>query len=126
MNTLRAAKVDDPWPVRTVTRPIDEGHDLWRAYMGRHRQNHPHQYHNGGIWPFIGGFWVLSLLSLGLRDEAAAALAAVARANAEAGWRFTEWFHGRTLAPMGMPGQTWNAATFLLALRALRTGTQPL
>jgi glycogen debranching enzyme len=126
VNTLRAAKVDDPWPVRTVTRPIDEGHDLWRAYMGRHRQNHPHQYHNGGIWPFIGGFWVLSLLSLGLRDEAAAALAAVARANAEAGWRFTEWFHGRTLAPMGMPGQTWNAATFLLALRALRTGTQPL
>jgi hypothetical protein len=126
VQTLRAAKVDDPYPVRTVTRPIDEGHDLWRAYMGRHRQNHPHQYHNGGIWPFIGGFWVLVLARLGLDVQAAAALEAVARANAAADWRFTEWFHGATLEPMGMPGQTWNAAAFLLARHAVDGGAQPL
>ena len=42
--------------------------------------------------------------------------------NALDDWRFTEWFHGRTLTPMGMAGQSWNAATFLLALRALQTG----
>ena len=40
----------------------------------------------------------------------------VAQANALDGWRFTEWLHGRTLAPLGMAGQSWNAATFLLAL----------
>jgi len=39
--------------------------------------------------------------------------------NALDDWRFTEWFHGKTLAPMGMAGQSWNAATFLLAQRAL-------
>ena len=88
--------------------------------------NVPAHYHNGGVWPFIGGFWVLALLRLGMRDEATRALESVARANAEGGWRFTEWFHGRTLVPMGMPGQTWNAATFLLAQRALQTGAQPL
>ena len=41
------------------------------------------------------------------------------RSNALDDWRFTEWFHGRTLAPMGMAGQSWNAATFLLAQRSL-------
>lgn len=32
-------------------------------------------------------------------------------------WRFTEWFHGKTLESKGMAGQSWNAATFLLARR---------
>ena len=126
VKTLRASHVDDPYPVRTVTRPIDEGHDLWRAYMGRHRQNHPHQYHNGGIWPFIGGFWVMTLASLGLQEEAREQLVGVARANEAAGWRFTEWFHGQTLQPMGMPGQSWNAAAFLCAQRMLLTGQSPI
>ena len=34
-------------------------------------------------------------------------------------WAFTEWLHGRTLAPRGMAGQSWNAAAFLMAERAL-------
>ena len=126
VKTLRAAQVDDPYPVRTVTRPIDEEDDLWRAYMGRHRQNHPHQYHNGGIWPFIGGFWVMTLARLGLQEEAREQLVGVARANEAAGWRFTEWFHGKTLEPMGMPSQSWNAAAFLCAQRMLLTGQAPL
>jgi glycogen debranching enzyme len=88
--------------------------------MARHKQNHPHQYHNGGIWPFVGGFWVMALARVGRGDEAWRELAALARVNALDDWRFTEWFHGRTLAPKGMAGQSWNAATFLLALRTLR------
>ena len=35
-------------------------------------------------------------------------------------WRFSEWLHGRSGEVSGMPGQTWNAATFLLADHALR------
>jgi glycogen debranching enzyme len=79
-----------------------------------------HQYHNGGIWPFVGGFWVMALARLGLHDMAWPELARLAHVNHLGGWRFTEWFHGRTLAPMGMAGQSWNAATFLLARRALQ------
>jgi len=52
-------------------------------------------------------------------DAARAALDQLADANAQDDWRFTEWFHGRTLAPMGMAGQSWNAATFLLALKSV-------
>ena len=119
VNTIEGARASDPYPVRVVLHPLSPQHDLWRAYMGRHRQNLVHQYHNGGIWPFVGGFWAMALAKLGLEAEGRAELAKLARANELDGWRFTEWFHGRTLAPMGMAGQSWNAATFLLARRAL-------
>jgi glycogen debranching enzyme len=123
VKTLQTAQVADPYPIRVVLHPLSREHELWRPYMGRHQQNAPHQYHNGGIWPFVGGFWVLALVRLGRRDLAWPALAALARVCALDGWRFTEWFHGQTLAPMGMAGQSWNAASYLLALRALQGGS---
>jgi len=113
-----------PYPVRVVLHPLQRADRLWRPYMQRHRQNLPHQYHNGGLWPFVGGFWVRALAQLGLRAQAWAQLDALARVNALDGWRFTEWFHGRSLAPLGMAGQSWNAATFLLALRFLQQGAR--
>ena len=122
VKTLLGARAADPWPVRSVLRPIERGHELWRAYMTRHRQNHPHQYHNGGIWPFIGGFWVMALARLGKLDLARAELLKLAAANEVGGWRFSEWFHGETGEPSGMAGQSWNAAAFLMALGAVQAG----
>jgi hypothetical protein len=61
----------------------------------------------------------MALAQLGMRELAWTELGRLARANEHGDWRFTEWFHGKTLAPMGMAGQSWNAATFLLAKRAL-------
>jgi hypothetical protein len=121
VKTIDAARAADPYPVRVVLHPLSRAHELWRPYMERHRQNHLHQYHNGGIWPFVGGFWVMALARLGRVGQAWQQLGALAQANADGGWRFTEWFHGRTLSPQGMAGQSWNAATYLLALRALQT-----
>ncbi len=120
VQTIADAHADDPYPVRVVLHPLTRQHELWRRYMERHQQNLVHQYHNGGIWPFVGGFWALVLAQRGHAAQAWQVLERLAQANALDGWRFTEWFHGRTLAPMGMAGQSWNAATFLLALRALR------
>jgi Alkaline and neutral invertase len=122
VRTIDAAGAAEPYPVRVVLHPLSRQHELWRPYMARHQQNSVHQYHNGGIWPFVGGYWVLALAHLGLHAQAWAALARLARANQLDAWRFTEWFHGRTLKPMGMAGQSWNAATFLLARRALELG----
>jgi glycogen debranching enzyme len=119
VQTIVRAQAAVPYPIRVVLHPLSRTHELWRPYMGRHRQNDVHQYHNGGIWPFVGGFWVLALARLGLNAMAHEQLVALADVNALDDWRFTEWFHGRTLAPMGMAGQSWNAATFLLAQRAL-------
>ncbi|RYX94685.1 MAG: glycoside hydrolase [Comamonadaceae bacterium] len=123
--TLVEARASDPWPVRVVLHPLSRQHELWRAYMGRHQQNILHQYHNGGVWPFVGGFWVMALAAQGQHEMAYAELLRLAQVNALGNWRFTEWFHGRTMAPMGMAGQSWNAAAFLLARRALEPSGAP-
>lgn len=109
-----------PFPVRVVGNPIEREHPLWRLYMQRHRQNLPWQYHNGGIWPFVGGFWVLLLARLGREEDAWRELERLVLANRVGDWEFNEWFHGQTGKPMGMPGQSWNAALFVLACRTLR------
>ena len=125
LNALSRARVNDPYPVRVVCDPILESNKLWRPYMSRHRQNFAWQYHNGGIWPFVGAFWAIALCAEGMRDQARRDLANVARANALDGWAFREWLHGESLSPNGMRGQSWNAAAFLLAAHALETGEQP-
>jgi glycogen debranching enzyme len=108
-----------------VTRPIKQDSILWRAYMARHRQNLVWQYHNGGIWPMVGGFWIAALVATGRKQQAAAELVKLARACALKNWAFTEWLHGKTLAPRGMPGQSWNAAAFLMAEHAVTHGPEP-
>jgi hypothetical protein len=62
-------------------------------------------------------------VSAGRLEQARADLLGLARACAVDGWSFTEWLHGRTLRPRGMPGQSWNAAAFLLAQYAVEHGT---
>lgn len=108
-----------PWPLRVVGEPLSQDHPLWRTYMQRHEQNHPYQYHNGGSWPFVGGFWVLLLQQLGMEQEAWQELTQLALANRHGNWQFNEWFHGQSGTPMGMPGQSWNAALYILAWQAL-------
>jgi glycogen debranching enzyme len=125
LDALARAGASDPYPVRTVCNPILEESFLWRPYMSRHRQNYAWQYHNGGIWPFVGGFWVAALVQCGRHAQAREELLKLARANALDDWAFNEWLHGLTLQPSGMPGQSWNAAAFLFAERAVRLG-EPL
>lgn len=119
INALRHAGIDRPYPVRAVVTPIQRADALWRPYMGRHRQNLEYQYHNGGIWPFIGGFWVMALAGLGLREHAHAALNGMIECNRLGDWAFQEWLHGVSYEPRGMRGQSWNAAAVLLAQRSL-------
>ena len=122
LDALVRARVGDPYPVRVVTHPIRHKSSLWRPYMARHRQNQVWQYHNGGIWPMVGGFWVAALAAAGRVRQAQEGLVGIARACEVSNWAFTEWLHGRTLAPRGMPGQSWNAAAFLMAEHAIASG----
>lgn len=115
VSALRQARVGQPWPARATCVPIKENSRQWRAYMARHQQNLEWQYHNGGSWPLIGGFWVLALARYGFRREAYAELVQLAQACAQNGWEFNEWFHGRSGAACGMPRQSWSAAAYLLA-----------
>jgi glycogen debranching enzyme len=122
VDRLLLRRANRPWPVRTLLSPIRPDSPLWRHYMERHRQNLPSQYHNGGIWPFVAGFWVLLLLKQGRRTLAGKELARYAEACRLNNWEFNEWLHGRTGKPLGMAGQSWNAAMFLLAAGSVTAG----
>ena len=119
MHRLESADIEHPRAVRVTLTPIEPYSPLWRTYMGRHQQNLVYQYHNGGCWPMVGGFWVMALAAVGEKRRARLALERLAEANALNGMEFNEWFHGLTGEPMGMTGQSWNAAAFLLAAEAL-------
>jgi hypothetical protein len=119
LDALQRARVSRLYPVRAVTHPIRRRSALWRPYMARHRQNEVWQYHNGGIWPMVGGFWVAALAASGRLPQARLELANLARACAVRNWAFTEWLHGTKATPRGMPGQSWNAAAFLMAEHAI-------
>jgi len=121
-SAIMTLTADSPRPLQVVGLPLQTDNPLWRRYMERHNQNLPFQYHNGGSWPFVGGFLVLLLARLGHYQEAREQLERLAAANAVNDWQFNEWFHGRSGQPMGMAGQSWNAAMFLAAHTTMDDG----
>src|SRR3569833_930304 len=80
LRALKASGVTEPYPIRVTVRPIRKKSALWRPYMARHRQNAAWQYHNGGIWPMAGGFWVATLAAYKRVDDARRALIQLAQA----------------------------------------------
>lgn len=120
---------NDPFPVTNLYPPVQSGDPDWKPYYTVNMLNLPGHYHNGGIWPFIGGMWVRFLFRLGLRDVASRELVKLAELN-KAGtqypWEFNEWAHSRTGRPMGKRFQAWSAASFLRACYELELGTGPL
>ena len=105
-------------PLRAIYPPVTPGDPDWREYFGE--LNQPHCYHNGGVWPFIGGFHVAALVAAGRQDAASAALHRLALLNRQG--RFNEWHHGITGEPMGVPGQAWSAGMYLYAYECVRLG----
>lgn len=125
---LRQVGADQPFPSKALHPAIVPGDKDWREYYRSRNLNLPHQYHNGGIWPFIGGFYVASLVHTGRHEEAARQLHQLALANKqglEDEWEFNEWLHGQTGLPMGYPRQAWSAGMYLFADAAVRRGSLP-
>jgi len=119
----------EPYPTKAIYPPIYPGESDWREYYRSRNLNLPHQYHNGGIWPMIGGFHVAALVQHGWHSEAERLLARLAEANRqglEEDWEFNEWMHGESGHPMGYARQAWSAGMYLYAWHAVRTGRLPL
>jgi len=110
--------VNDPWPVANLYPVVQAGDPDWRTYYTVNLLNLPHHYHNGGIWPFIGGLWVRFIHRLGFHEVACRELVRLARLNQlgrDHEWEFNEWAHGVTGRPMGKAFQAWSAASFIKA-----------
>ena len=119
----------EPYPTKAIYPPIYPGESNWREYYRSRNLNMPHQYHNGGIWPMIGGLHVAALVRHKWFNEAYRLLLSLAEANyqgSEREWEFNEWIHGRTGHPMGYAQQAWSAAMFLYADYAVQTHKLPL
>lgn len=114
--------VNQPWPVANLYPVVQAGDPDWRAYYTVNLLNLPHHYHNGGVWPFIGGMWVRFIQRLGFHEVACRELVRLAQVNQlgrDQEWEFNEWVHGQTGRPMGKAFQAWSAASFLHACHEL-------
>lgn len=106
-----------------VISPVDEDWEELQVMFSYTFRNRPHEYHNGGLWPMLSGFYVADRVR---RDPAAAAtiLHDIHRANAlpldDEPWGFPEYLHGRTFAPGGTPCLGWSAAGAIIGECAMQ------
>lgn len=129
LDYIHGCGLNEPFPARALYPPIRPGDKDWRDYYLLRNLNPPDHYHNGGAWPYIGGFYVAALVQAGRLDEAAhqlGKLRAMNRVGRQGEWGFNEWFHGLSGRPMGFDGQSWSAALYLYARDAVRRGRPAL
>ncbi|MCH7413854.1 fructofuranosidase/invertase [Belliella sp. R4-6] len=85
-------------------------------------RNIPHEFHNGGVWPMVNGFWgVANYISAG-KKPAEEILNAIIALNSKDNWGFNECFHGQTLSPCGVHACTWSAAGQLILSNTISKG----
>ncbi len=92
-----------------------------RDWHSRYAQfNLPGEYHNGGIWPFVCGFYIAAIVATGkfsLAEKKLLALTKLVRPSREANvdFGFNEWFRAQDGTPRGQDWQSWSAAMYLYA-----------
>ncbi len=97
----------------------------WRP---RYEQfNRPGEYHNGGIWPFVCGFYIAAAVAAGRPRVARRQLEALTRLvrrsrNGDLEFGFNEWHRADTGEPAGQDWQTWSAAMYLYAAECVEQG----
>ena len=99
------------WP------PIKETDQDWHLLKNNCKyefRNYPNEFHNGGSWSMVNGFFGLSLLSKSKKDEATQILKAINQINAVENFSFYENFNSETKAPNGVPFCAWSAAATVM------------
>ncbi len=84
------------------------------------RFNRPGEYHNGGVWPFVCGFYIAALVAAGRHRLAAKKLEELTQLvrptrQAQVDFGFNEWFRAQDGQPCGQDWQTWSASMYLYA-----------
>ncbi|MBN2138997.1 MAG: hypothetical protein JW720_14405 [Sedimentisphaerales bacterium] len=117
--------VDLPPNFFPYTRPDDPD------WIPRYRKyNQPGEYHNGGIWPFICGFYVAALVAAGryrLAEKKLLALTHLVRGAREApvDFGFNEWHRAQDGTAQGQDWQSWSAAMYLYAAACVEQRRTP-
>ncbi len=125
LDYIHGIGLNEPYPVQSLYPVLQPGDKDWREYYRVRNLNQPHHYHNGGIWPFIGGIYVAALVQVGRADEAEQQLEKLSKMNRlgrQIEWEFNEWHHGLSGRPMGYAGQSWSTAMYIFAHDAVEHG----
>lgn len=143
LDHIDKARINRPYPLKAIWPPIKEGDKEWHSYFSKCDARVPLHYLNGGVWPFIGGFYVVALIKMKQFKKAEAELAKLAKANlqiihypkspqgmgGEAKSKkllalrqaeFNEWLDGGDGKPQGEPYQAWSAGAYLYAYQCLK------
>lgn len=92
--------------------------------------NQPGNYHNGGIWPFVCGFYIAALVAAKKYELAEEKLMALTESiklvnTANVDYGFNEWIKAQDGQPMGQDWQTWSAAMYLYAAHCVEHRKTP-
>ena len=102
-----------------------------RDWHERYAQfNLPGEYHNGGIWPFICGFYVAALVAAKkyrLAEEKLAELTKLVTISnsGKVDYGFNEWLKAQDGTAKGQEWQTWSAALYLYAVKCVEERRTP-
>ncbi len=94
------------------------------------KYNQPGEYHNGGIWPFICGFYIAALVAVkryALAEKRLLALTEIVRParKADVEFGFNEWIRAQDGTPQGQDWQSWSAAMYLYAAECVEQKQTP-
>jgi GH15 family glucan-1,4-alpha-glucosidase len=84
-------------------------------------RNYPNEFHNGGTWSMVNGFYGLALLSKNKKEEAQLLLEHINEANSLEDFGFYENFNTETEAPNGVKYCAWSAAAAIMLHQSLTT-----
>jgi hypothetical protein len=107
---------------------IRPGEPDWMSRYAKYNQ--PGKYHNGGIWPFICGFYIAALVAAGkytLAEETLISLTYLIRQTQKTkiDFGFNEWHRAQDGKPCGEDWQSWSAAMYLYAARCVEQRKTP-
>jgi len=115
---LKKKKIHRPYPVKSIFPPITKKSRYWKDYYLDCDAGHPNHYLNGGIWTYIGGFYILALVKLKKFKEAKKELENLAKANLN-GNIFPEWIDPINKKTHGI-FQAWSAGTYIAAYHSVK------
>jgi hypothetical protein len=90
-------------------------------WMPRYEKyNQPGEYHNGGIWPFICGFYIAALVAAQKYKLAEKKLVSLTKLikqsrQADVEFGFNEWHRAQDGTAQGQDWQSWSASMYLYA-----------
>ncbi len=113
INHIIKNNINKPFPMRALSPPVYKNERDWQPIYSKKEK--PHTYHNGGIWPMIGGFWIYILNKNNRGVVAQRDMINLAKHLEKNKWRFHEYFHGKKYNPMGRVEQAWSAAGYIIA-----------